>query len=492
MKKLLSLLLCIVFVCIALVGCAEDVIGEYLPNYNTGNVTDDQIEKLNFYIITGDNTSPEAKITVPQNINSYIKEKYLIELNIKYYTETEYADALYAALDNSTEAERPDIILLNSKDMFDNLYSQDTLVALNSYYESRDFRSINTIVDDVLLEASAVIDTDTNASTYYTVPNNHVIDEYRYIVIDKGMAMHTLHFNKAEISAMTTAASLEELKAAIANYYVEYVNNAATDSETAAYIDQYVQIVAGDYDARTDLANDANGANFVNINSYPNATKDEAFLSAFAIVKHLDDVGTKTETERAILDNHYSKCMQIIYALNTDAQLKNMLQYGYVGTNYKFIKNEKNENTNYIELIKNAEVIYEMNNAHTGNMFISYYCSENGWDETVHNNYLRQNADAKTPEQKLSAESADLELFAQDEAKFGDTTALSLVGATYGDVSITWNSDSEHVSIVGDTLTLILPAEAVESATVTVVATLTCGDSEVTKTFDIAVTAPEA
>jgi len=131
MKKLLSLMLCIVFVCLALVGCKEDVIGEYLPNYQTGAVTDDQIEKLNFYIITGDGTSEDAKITVPQNINTYIKEKYHIELNIQYFTETEYENAVYAAMNTKVEANRPDIILINSAGMFNQLHSQDELVALN-------------------------------------------------------------------------------------------------------------------------------------------------------------------------------------------------------------------------------------------------------------------------------------------------------------------------------------------------------------------------
>ena len=89
--------------------------------------------------------------------------------------------------------------------------------------------------------------------------------------------------------------------------------------------------------------------------------------------------------------------MKIIYALNTDVQLKNMLQYGYVGTNYRFEKNEKNENTNYVNLIKNPEVIYEMDPIYTGNLFISYYCNEIGWTEKVHNDILRQNADAIIP-----------------------------------------------------------------------------------------------
>ena len=74
MKKLLSLMLCIIFVSFALVSCAEDIIGDYLPNYNTNTVTDDEVEKLNFYIITGDSTAADAKTTVPQNLNAYLKE----------------------------------------------------------------------------------------------------------------------------------------------------------------------------------------------------------------------------------------------------------------------------------------------------------------------------------------------------------------------------------------------------------------------------------
>ena len=69
------------------------------------------------------------------------------------------------------------------------------------------------------------------------------------------------------------------------------------------------------------------------------------------------------------MNKHYTKCMSIIFGLNTDIQLRNMLQYGYVGTNYKFIQNDKNENTNYITLITGTEVTYEMDPIHTGNLF---------------------------------------------------------------------------------------------------------------------------
>ena len=403
MKKLLSLMLCIVFVCLTLVGCGKDTIGDFLKNYNTDNKTDDQIEKLNFYIITGDETSPEAKITVPQNINGYLKEKYEIELNIVYCTAAEYDATLTAAMNKTNEAERPDIVLVNSEELFNSLYA--SFVPLNDFYNHRDFKKINTIVDKTLLAASAVNTSETASSaTYFTVPNNHVIGEYQYVVIDKTMARDTLHFSNEEIAAMTTEESLAELVEAIGTYYDSDFCSSELSKEE--FIGQYVKLVSGSYadkalleynvESEDDIVDGASTVNFVNINSYPNATAAEAFSSAFAIVKHLDDAGkSNTEEKQAELDNHYTKCMKIIYALNTDVQLKNMLQYGYVGTNYRFIKNNKNENTNYIKLEKGAEVVYQMNPVYTGNLYISYYCEEIGWNETLHNNIIKQNADAK-------------------------------------------------------------------------------------------------
>ena len=456
MKKLLSLTLCIVLICLALVGCAQDVIGDYLPNYNTDVVTDDQIVKLNFYIITGDGTSDDAKTTVPQNINTYLKEKYRVELNISYFTEVEYADMVTAGLNKTTDEERPDIILINSSSMFDTLYNDNNLVALNTgafnFYNSRDFKKINTIVDDVLLAASA----DSNG-TYYTVPNNHVIGHYEYIVIDKKMARDTLHFSNAEIQAMTTEESLADLKAAIDAYF----GGASYD------IENYIKVINDGYYADqmelkyVDLSSGVKSdkeINYVNVKAYPNATKEEAFRSAFAIVKELNDTGTYTEEQEALLYNHYYACMKIIYALNDDAQLKNMLQYGYVGTNYKFITNERHENTNYIELVNGESVSYEMNPIYTGNPFISYYCDSISWNENVHNAWLKQNADATTPAQKLATEASKLSL-AASEATHETVVELPVHGEYYTDVTIAWSTENAnaHIDTVNGKLTFTTP-----------------------------------
>lgn len=492
MKKLLSLLLCIVLVCLTLVGCAEDVIGEYLPNYQTGAVTDDQIEKLNFYIITGEGTSSDAKITVPQNINTYLKEKYHIELNIHYLTEfaTEtqaksYADTVYDAMNTTVESERPDIILINSADMFDKLYADDELLALNAApfdFYNVDYKSLNKTLDPTLLAASLV------DNAYYTVPNNHVIGHYEYIVIDKAMARDTLHFSEDEIKAMTTIESLEELKNAITEYNSELDVNDYVKVITDGYYADYESL---HYSNLQNNETSTNKVNFVNIKAYPNTTKEQAFLSAFSIVKQLDDDGDPTkysEEKVAILNNHYSKCMKIIYALNSDAELKNMLQYGYVGTNYSFVTNEKHENTNYITLNTNPTVRYEMNNIHTGDPFISYYCESLSWTESVHTSWLKQNADAKTPATKLETEAAKLVF--DNSVVDGSAYDLPAFGATFSDVEISWSSDSAYATIADGKVVF---SNNTEAATVDAVikATLNCAGLTVEKTFTIKVNRAE-
>ena len=487
MKKLLSTVLCIVLICFALVGCGKDIIGEYLENYNTNIVTDDEIAKLNFYII-GDEISSAAKTTVPQNINAYLKEKYKIALNIVYCTAENYEATVNSALKNTKEEDRPDIVLINNKNMFDSLYAGNNLTSLNDFYNTPAFKSINTIVDDVILAASAVYEEDAGM-IYYTVPNNHVIGEYQYIVIDKAMARDVLNTPNSKIAEMTHEGALAELKGAITalgedpSQYIKVVSGNYNDKilleygvdkndvknivnikpttnsvnevleyvvidkamavETLGYtvdalklitdetsltelkakvtehfagaqfnMDDYVKVVNGNFDNKIILEygidTSAVKKNFVNINAYPTATKDEAFKSAFAIIKSIGDRPGLNEEQRAVFDNHYTDCMSIIYALNTDVELKNMLQYGYRGTNYRFVTNEKNENTNYIRLITDPSVVYKMNPIYTGNQFISYYCDEIGWNETVYNSYLRQNADAKTVTQKIVAEYSEI------------------------------------------------------------------------------------
>ncbi len=407
MKRLISLFLCLLVLSFTLVGCTDDEIGSYLPNYKGNEENQDDLVSLNFYIIVEDGTSNEAKTTVPQNINTYLKEKYNIALNINYCLANEYDSIVVEAAKNEDDSKRADIVLINSKELFTSLHNNGLLVDLTKYYEAknenRKYGSINAIVEKNLLSASLV------DGCYYSVPNNHRIGEYEYIVINKTLSKDILHFapNK-EISNMTTLESLEPLKSAMSDYYVSNPSLASEYSTVDEFINDNIKIVKGNYEDKilheydvTDLSLitvDSKKVNYVNILSYPVVDADEAFVSAFSIVKNASHNGEMTEEKEAVLNNHYAKCMDIIYALNTDVALKNMLQYGYVGTNYKFIKNEKNENTGYIELYKGDDVKYLMNPIYTGNEYISYYCEELDWTEAIHDNILKQNGESILPQ----------------------------------------------------------------------------------------------
>ena len=173
-------------------------------------------------------------------------------------------------------------------------------------------------------------------------------------------------------------------------------------------VDQFVRFETGYYNDKVRLEN--SGENYVNVISSPVATKEEAHESGFAIVKHLDDLGDKnSEEQAAVLKEHYSKCMKIIFALNTDVQFKNLLQYGVVDTNYKFVSNSKDT----IRLLHDINdggdgnlsnlVTYTMDPIHTGNIFISYYCDdivwvkngiERAWTSEFSDEITKQNSDA--------------------------------------------------------------------------------------------------
>ena len=99
----------------------------------------------------------------------------------------------------------------------------------------------------------------------------------------------------------------------------------------------------------------------------------------------------------------------------------------------------------------------------------------------------------KTPAEKVAAEQEALTI----GASFSDDTVIDLAatGKYYDDVTIAWATDNETNAAIADgKLNIVVPEEAI---TVTVTATITCGDVTATKTFTIAlskapVTIPEA
>ncbi len=333
MKRLLCIILCLVMTVFTLASCGEKPIGEFLENYPK---VDNSVEEitLNVYVIVGEGTTSIATDTVRQKLTQYSKEDFNTILNINFVPEAEYATKI-ASVTAADSKSRADIILVNSTNMVNSLVTAGALEDLTEFYKTDDYGTLNVDVAPKLLEAAKIKD------KLYTVPNNHVVGAFEYLMIKKE-AVRELYYSDEKIAEIDTDEEIAALKAALVAKFGE------------ENIDTLIKVTTGRYDA---IGQDT--AYLYNILKNPVVTADDAHCSAFAIVK-----GTKDA----------NRCMEIIYAINTNAKYKNTLQYGVEGANYLV-----NEATNEITRIKVGENVYNMNNLYTGNTFISYSCPELSW-----------------------------------------------------------------------------------------------------------------
>ncbi len=347
MKKILSLLLCLVLVSGMLISCGNDFEpGAYLPNYD---YEEDVVEDLtlNICLITEAETTANAKSTVSQMVNQHTETQYHTTVNITYYTAAEYAKSIKDAVSDNSE-NGANIVLITSDSMLNDLVGLGKIAILNQYYQSDKFGTLNVQIPEALLDASYLGD------NIVTVPNNRIIGEYEYLVINKEVAIQKNYGIPSEVGAYT---SLEDAKALM-----------ETMTKNGYRASDYVYTVKGDYALKATL--EAQG-NYCNVMTYPTVTSAFAFSSAFAIVNR-DEA-------------HNERAMEIIYAINTDTYLRNLLQYGVKGTNYTV------SDDGDIIRVKEGDNVYYMNPAYTGDMFKLNYCSEIGWDKTVATNGALQN-----------------------------------------------------------------------------------------------------
>ncbi len=357
MKKILFLVLCLVFASLMLVSCGDDEIGK-VPDHYPPPVPETEEVSLNMYIIVDDETSDNAKQTVSRMIAQHTLTTYYTEVNVKYVSANEYEQVALAAV-NSTEADAANIVLVNSYDFMRKLYNTGKLENLAGYLQLPAYGTLNVKIPTTLLDA-CVWNTDKEGNEFiYAVPNNHVIGEYQYLVIDREVAEQQLKYSLTELVSYTTYDATEALR---------------QDMEKAGYnSEQYVYIQNGAYSLKGEL--EADNKNVCNVIQKPTVNLNEAYSSAFAIVNTGNDV----------IDN---RAMEIIYALNSDVELRNLLQYGVYGTNYTLSDDGE------ILMVNDGTNTYRMNIKYTGNIFVASYCDEIGWTAEIAKNGEKQNADS--------------------------------------------------------------------------------------------------
>ncbi len=434
MKRYLSLLLCLLLACATLVACSEQKIGDGIKDYPRDPNSDERLT-LNMYIITDDNTSSDAINAVANRISGYTKTAYNTILNITYVKESEYQSTVLSAIEEDGNA-TPNIVLVNDKSFFDTLNNivfkkghkeleRGALCDLTPYYSSKAYGRLNTQIAKALLNASSVTEyeylvidravavdelgydleelqsykstseaaglisaleakgytptdyikivkgdfnkrytlSDSNvcneigsSSKLMTVPNNRVLGEYQYLVIDREVAHLELKYTSEELSSYKSLSDAEELMA---------------DMASRGYnAEELVRLVSGPYELRNELSEE----NFCNVIKTPVVTAEDAFESAFAIINHSNS-------------DYNDRAMEIIYQINNDKELRNLLQYGVLGANYTLTSDS---------IIRVFDGInnYGMNLEYTGNVFIADNCSELKWTDDAKRYGESQNAEA--------------------------------------------------------------------------------------------------
>ena len=178
--------------------------------------------------------------------------------------------------------------------------------------------------------------------------------------------------------------------------------------------------------------------------------------------------------------------MQIVYEINNSVELRNLLQYGKMNTNYKF---DLQTDTIYYDKTIQADDYYRMNIKYTGDIFKAYYSENLNWTADSAVDGEVQNKDAVfSPTDRVEYEMGIYDLgVANNTAASGTTLILSTAGKYYTEVKVTYTVDgAEHT---GTTLKLV-PAEG--ASEVVIVVTFTCNEGGIVAaksvTYTVAVT----
>ena len=392
-KRLVAALLCLVLACFTLAGC-EEIIGDFEYDDWEPEVT----VKLQFdlYIIGEDvaedaaEDTLKAQRTVQSKINQHLDEKFNTTLEIKYIAEKDYEEAISKIKENVNTEKRTvknatdrqyggAIVLIKGKDMHDSLVESDALVDLSSFLAGTAHGKLKSQITRNLLTAATITDED-GAQHLYCIPNDHVVGEYQYTIIKRDVAEGILNFSaQSELKEMNSVDGEWNDKA---KELIASIETNLPDMQIKDVID----VVTGAYE---DKAAWESKGYICNVSKYPEVTAAEALMASFGIIKTGDIyVGDEPLIEE---DAIYSRAMDIIYSINADTTVRNLLQYGVENTHYRL---SEVDGYTYAEILENSD--YHMNLLYTGDIFNAYYCKD-VWTHEMASNGENQNKESTLP-----------------------------------------------------------------------------------------------
>lgn len=466
--RIIALLLCLITVLpLVLAGCGSD---NSMENAEQEDVTARPTESIVIYMIKEEGTSDEAIKLVEDAFNEITKSKFKTQVKFEFYTEDVYYEKLEAAMIKSKER----------KDALNNAIYEETTAdpdaevteeetILNEYglpelkypaFEDGQvdifyFGGYDKYVDYTSTEKEWLVRLDTELTTTskklkdyiypaflnaaalsgktYAIPNNNIIGEYTYLLLNKKLidtysytasdimslsdAMPFLNDVKANNIAEYDPIAYDSYKGAILTHYWSIDPNKLTvdpfefslvgssfsiDAKygavlsfsslltRSAYTDQLkllkylqtsgyyatedsekdfaVSMVKGGADVMEQYSDDY----YINIIEYPRATNEILYanmigVSSFSLVQT-------------------SRLMEIITYLNTNSDLRNLLQYGIENVHYTV-----NEDGKTITRTDDCDYFMDINK--TGNVFMAY--PEEGMSADIWKYAKIQNQDSK-------------------------------------------------------------------------------------------------
>lgn len=434
---------------------------------------------LNFYIVTDEETTEEAKNAMQKAFNEVSESKYTTHVEFVFCTADEYQAELNAKYDRIEEIKaleaaeekrqkeiakslkkagittlkqktttsgttvpetmkdtigmtvlkypslletQLDILLITDREMFASYVDNNRLTNITSNINGNN-KILKTYINDTLLNNAKY------GGAWYGVPNNRIIGDYTYLFVNKEMA-EKYYFTEENFTDFASCDTLIEYIAqnediapvlSFADYpTLRYWSDDGdrtilatmynTDSKqgpnslasivnvlgTTGYNDHMKQmfkykekgyfaadpdnctefgvgIVTGDYQLRNKYSEDY----YTIVLDYPRLEEEFTYSSMLAVSSYTKNL---------------DRAMEIITDLNTETELRNILQYGVEGVHYEVDENASDSDKK-ITVIKKLNNDYSMNIEHTGNMFMAYF--EEGMDTNAWDYGKLQNIDSR-------------------------------------------------------------------------------------------------
>ncbi len=456
-NRLICLALCVVMILsLALTGCgkkSDDDVKDDITQAASENAL-----TLTMWVVSKEPVSAEVAKAVNDELNTISKARFKTELIVKFFTEDEYQSKLTetivanqtttpdpeetkapskddedAVVTDETrvneygwveivyppeKANQVDIIYIAGEDMFNEFVANEWLAELDDEL-STGSKKIKEYVSSTLLSAAK------QDGTTYAIPNNNVIGEYTYMLLDKTLVDKYCQQGYIERGLIDGFANdylydfLDQIQEFESSKGVLPVD--ATYEDCLKMLAHYWNIDPTTYDMLegfsifgyhyTDLEELSRGSvvmGYQSLFSNEEFAKDFLALNRFRLGGYFGDaeasnkqaavkfVKGDTNTIKQYKDDYYtvvveyptasvadvysnmfgvyarsesvSRSMEVITYLNTNAEFRNILQYGKAGVHYELIKQD--DGSFIVERDKYNHYIMDI--YATGNAFIAY------------------------------------------------------------------------------------------------------------------------